>query len=75
MPFHPTPVLFKEPCEVSVFDLIPYSPAPSPTPTLDSYYAPTIMSDQSVNLSNESPASRSPSPKPIAPPEALDSLD
>ena len=75
MPFHSTPVLFKEQCEVSIFDLIPYSPAPSPTPTLDSYYAPAIMSDHSVNLSNESPASRSPSPKPIAPPEAFDSLD
>ena len=76
MPFHPTPKLFKEQCEVSVFDLKPYSPAPSPTPTLDSYYAPkVIMSDHSVNLSNESPASRSPSPLPIAPPEAFDSLD
>ena len=76
MPFHPTPKLFKEQCEVSVFDLKPYSPAPSPTPTLDSYYAPKIiMSDHSANLSNESPDSRSPSPLPIAPPEAFDSLD
>ena len=75
MPFHPTQRLFKERCEVSVFDLIPYSPAPLPTPTLDYYYAPAIMSDYSANPSNESPVSRSPSPKPIAPPEAFDSLD
>ena len=75
MPFHPTLVLFKEQCEVSIFDLIPYSPAPFPTPMLDSYYAPAVMSEHSVNLSNESPASRSPSPKPIAPPEAFDYLD
>ena len=75
MPFCPSPILFKETCEVSVFDLAPYSPPLSPTPMLDSYYAPAVMSDQSVNLSNESPALRSPSPKPILPPNAFEFLN
>ena len=75
MPFYPNPILYKEVCEVSVFDIAPYSPPPSPMPTLDSYYAPAVMSGQSVNLSNESPASRSPSPKPIVPPDAFKFLD
>ena len=75
MPFYLTPILLKEHCEISVFDIAPYSPPPSPTPTLDLYYAPAVMSAQSVDLSNESPASRSPSPKPIIPPDAFKFLD
>ena len=75
MPFVPSPVLLKETCEVSVFDIAPYSPPPSPTPTLNSYYAPAVMSGHSINLSNESPTSRSPSPKPILPPNTFEFLD
>ena len=75
MPFHPALKLFKEFTEISVFNLAPYFPPPSPTPTLNSYYEPVIMSGHSVNLSNESPASRNSSPEPIVPSDAFDFLD